>query len=293
MSSQSELPSKNTVESADSSLPRSDLDLQFPWRSPPERTLDDVGGLAEIKEELRRVVVRPLGSKQAEYERFGINIPNLLFEGPPGTGKTYTAEALAGELGYPFIVATPARIQSKFVNESGDQIQRLFREAAHLGSEYGHAVIFMDEIDGLLPIRGSQDQHHEDSKVVAELLSYLERSSQNNTLVIGATNRRDQLDPAAVRPGRMDREFDFGYPDRETRYAVLKHHLQTPPTDLTHTDLQQIAVETEGWSSAAVKSLAEDAARLAVERSASSVEYQDMLTALESTTRQNERSITE
>jgi len=146
----------------------------------------------------------------------------------------------------------------------------------------------MDEVDALLPARGNQDQHHEDSKVVAEMLSYLERSSENNTLVIGATNRRDQLDPAAVRSGRIGREFHFGYPDRETRYSVLKHHLRVRPTDLSRTDIQHVAVETEGWSSAAVTTLVEDAARLAVERNAPAVEYRDLLTAFESIADKNE-----
>lgn len=281
MSSQSELPSENTVENDDSSLSRSDLDLQFPWNRPPNRGLDDIGGLSNIIEELRRVVVRPLGPNRAEYERFGIDIPNLLFEGPPGTGKTYTAEALAGELDYPFVVATPARVQSRFVNESGDQIQRLFREAAHLGDQFGHSVVFFDEVDALLPARGGQNQHQEDSKIVAEFLSYLERSSENNTLVIAATNRRDELDPATVRSGRIDREIHFGYPDRETRYSVLKQHLRSRPTDLSRTDLQQVAAETEGWNSARVSALVDDAARLAVDRGASAIEYQDLLTAFE------------
>jgi len=130
-----------------------------------------------------------------------------------------------GELDYPFLVATPARVQSRFVNESGDQIQRLFREAARLEDQFDLSVVFFDEIDALLPARGRENQHQEDSKIVAEFLSYLERSSENNTLVIAATNRRDELDPAAIRPGRIDRKLHFGYPDRETRYSVLKQHL--------------------------------------------------------------------
>lgn len=257
-----------------------DVDLQFPWRSPPNMSLDDVGGLSDIKGELRRLVVRPLGPKSQAYQRFDIDVPNLLFEGPPGTGKTYTARGLAGELGYPFIVATPARIQSKWVNESGDQIQRLFREAAHLGDEYGQVVIFMDEIDAIIPERGGSGQHHEDTKVVAELLSYLERSTKHQTLVIGATNRRDRLDPAAVRPGRFDQEFTFDYPDRETRYAVLKQHLRDRPTSLSQEALQQVAVKTEDWSSAAIATLAEDAARRAVERDAKAIEQGDLLASI-------------
>lgn len=262
-----------------------DVDLQFPWRRPPEMTLDDVGGLTTVKEELRKTVVRPLGPKKEEYERFGIQVPNLLFEGPPGTGKTYTAQALAGELGFPYIIVTSARLQSKWVNESGDQVKRLFREAAHLAGEYGQAVIFMDEIDAIIPERGGQEQHHEDTKVVAELLSYLERSSENETLVIGSTNRRDQLDSAAVRPGRFDREFHFGVPDRETRYAVLKQHLDDRPTSLSQEAIQRAAVETEGWSSAAVTSLVDDAARQAVARDATAIEREDIIAALEQRSR--------
>lgn len=274
-------PSDKGESTRESVSVTADVDLQFPWRSPPDVTLGDVGGLSEIKDELRRLVVRPLGPKSQAYQRFDIGVPNLLFEGPPGTGKTYTARGLAGELGYPFIVATPARIQSKWVNESGDQIQRLFREAAHLGDEYGQAVIFMDEIDAIIPERGGSGQHQEDTKVVAELLSYLERSTEHQTLVVGATNRRDQLDPAAVRAGRFDREFTFRYPDRETRYAVLKQHLRDRPTSLSREALQEIAVKTEGWSSAAISTLTEDAARRAVERGAAAIENEDLIPPIE------------
>ncbi|WP_430639387.1 ATP-binding protein [Haloferax volcanii] len=282
MSSQTNLPTETDTSGNEGTLTEdTELELEFPWRRPPDRGLDDIGGLSDITEKLRQVVVRPLGPNRTEYDRFGIDVPNLLFEGPPGTGKTYTAEALAGELDYPFLVATPARVQSRFVNESGDQIQRLFREAARLGDQFGLSVVFFDEVDALLPARGRENQHQEDSKIVAEFLSYLERSSENNTLVIAATNRRDELDPAAVRSGRIDRELHFGYPDRETRYSVLKQHLQARPTNLSRTDIQQVAAETEGWSSAKVTSLVDDAARLAVERSSSAVEYRDLITAFE------------
>ena len=264
-SNRSDRDDPNTVSST------VDVDLEFPWRSPPELDFDDVGGFDEIKEEIRRTVVRPLGPKYEEYRRFGVTVPNLLFTGPPGTGKSYTAKALAGELGYPFVILTTGRLQSKWINESSNQVQRLFREAATLADQHGHAVIFADEIDSVLPARTNTDKHHEDSKVVTEFLAFLERTASNDTLFIGATNCRDQLDPAAIRNGRIDRELRFGLPDTSTRGAILRQQLSGRPSDVTSAEMSTVAKETEGATAADLEKLVDEAARYAVENDDSAI----------------------
>ncbi|WP_246988404.1 AAA family ATPase [Halorientalis marina] len=257
-----------------------DIDLSFPWRTAPDRSLDDVGGLDQLKRELRRTAVRPLGPKRSEYRRFNVDVPNLLFAGPPGTGKSHSATALAGELGYPYVVVTCGRLQSRWLNESTDRVQQLFREAAHIGQRYGHAVILAEEIDTLLPARGGTEQHQEDNKVTSEFLAYLERTTENETLFVGTTNRRDELDPAAVRSGRIDREFQFAMPSEETRAAILKQQLANRPSKVPAEDVSRIATETEGVSAAALTTLVTEAARYAVEQGDSEIRSKHLATAV-------------
>ncbi|MFC6875285.1 ATP-binding protein [Halobellus marinus] len=261
----------SSVSNPDDILPGSDIELSFPWRSAPERTLDDVGGMENLKQELRRSVIRPLGPKRDEYERFGIDVPNLLFGGPPGTGKTYSATALAGELGYPFVVLTAGRLQSRWVNESTDHVQRLFREAARIGEEHGQAVIIADELDTLLPRRGGDEKHQEDNKVVTEFLAYLERTAENNTLFIGATNRPDELDEAVIRNGRIDRRFKFTAPNKPTRTAILEQQLADRPARVSSEELSRLAAETEGATAATLTTIVNEAARNAVEQGAAAI----------------------
>lgn len=260
-----------SVDNADESLSGIDVELSFPWQPAPERTLDDIGGMGALKDELRRSIVRPLGPKREQYEQFGINVPNLLFAGPPGTGKTYSAVALAGELGYPYVMMTAGRLKSRWVNESTDHVQRLFREAATIGEKHGHAVIIADELDTLVPRRGGDSNHQEDDKVVTELLAYLERCHENNTLFIGATNRPDDLDPAAVRNGRIDRKFRFTLPNKPTRVAILKQQLEDRPVRVSEAELSRLAEETEEASAAALTTIVDEAARNAVEQGAATI----------------------
>lgn len=272
MTTTTSTPSDSNVSNPDDILPGSDIELSFPWRPAPDRTLDDVGGMKNLKEELRRSVIRPLGPKRDEYDRFGIDVPNLLFGGPPGTGKTYSATALAGELGYPFVVLTAGRLQSRWINESTDHVQRLFREAARIGDEHGHAVIIADELDTLLPRRGGDEKHQEDNKVVTEFLAYLERTAENDTLFIGATNRPDELDDAVIRNGRIDRRFKFTAPNKPTRTAILEQQLADRPARIPTEELSQIAEETEGATAATLTTIVDEAARNAVEERAAVID---------------------
>lgn len=277
-SSSSQAPDDTPLESGDFQQ-NLDIELSFPWREPPDRTLDDIAGLDALKEELRRAVVNPLGPRRDQYERFKIDVPNLLFAGEPGTGKTHSATALAGELGYPYVTITSGRLQSRYINESTDRVQTLFREAAHIGQKHGHAVIIAEELDTLVPARGGSDKHHEDNKVVTEFLAYLERCHANETLFIATTNRRDELDPAAVRAGRIDCEFEFDLPGRETRAAILRQQLAARPSQVSATDIERIAAELE-ITPATLTTLVEEGARTAVELGDCAIRSEHLATAI-------------
>lgn len=261
----------STGSTRDAILPGADVELAFPWRPAPERTLADVGGMDALTHELRRLIVRPLGPARERYQRFGVDVPNLLFAGPPGTGKTYVATALAGELGYPFVFLTAGRLQSKWINESADNVQRLFREAARIGDEHSYAVIIADELDALLPARENGSKHHEDDKVVTEFLAYLERCPQRSTLFIGTTNRREALDTAALRYGRIDQQFQFDLPDKTTRRGILEQQLADRPTRLPEAALDRLADVTEGVPAAALTTIVDDAARYAAADNAEAI----------------------
>jgi len=253
---------------------------QFPWRSPPARSFDDVGGLDDIKNQLDRLVVRPLLHDREEYARFQVTVPNVLLYGPPGTGKTYLTEALVGELGYPFVKITPSLVQSRFVNESAERVRGLFAEAKDIAKQYGHAVIFIDEVDVVLGSRDTANAHHEDQKVVNEFLTFLEESGEQNVYVVAATNRRERLDEAAVRAGRFDREFHVGIPDDQTRREIFQTHLEGRPNVVSDSELDWCVENTEQWNGAEIATTIDEAARRAVERGGDAIQYEDLVDAI-------------
>jgi SpoVK/Ycf46/Vps4 family AAA+-type ATPase len=252
----------------------------FPWQSPSSRSFDDVGGLDSIKEQLERLVVRPLIENREEYARLNVTVPNVLLYGPPGTGKTYLTEALVGEIGYPFVKITPSIVQSRFVNESAERVRDLFTEAREIAEQYGHAVIFIDEVDVVLGSRDMANAHHEDQKVVNEFLTFLEESGQQNVYVVAATNRRERLDEAAVRAGRFDREFHIGIPGAETRREIFRTHLEGRPNTVSDDDLTWCVENTEKWNGAEIAITIDEAARRAVERGGDTIQHEDLVDAI-------------
>ncbi|XP_029868450.1 ATPase family AAA domain-containing protein 2 isoform X4 [Aquila chrysaetos chrysaetos] len=186
---------------------------------------DGVGGLSDHISALKEMVVFPLLYPEV-FDRFKIQPPRgCLFYGPPGTGKTLVARALANECSQgdrriAFFMRKGADCLSKWVGESERQLRLLFDQAYQMRP----SIIFFDEIDGLAPVRSSkQDQIH--SSIVSTLLALLDGlDSRGEIVVIGATNRLDSIDPALRRPGRFDREFLFGLPNKEARKEIFKIH---------------------------------------------------------------------
>ncbi|KAI4892235.1 hypothetical protein NFI96_028198, partial [Prochilodus magdalenae] len=228
---------------------------------------DSVGGLDSHISALKEMIVFPLLYPEV-FDKFKIQPPRgCLFYGPPGTGKTLVARALvnefsSGEKKVSFFMRKGADCLSKWVGESERQLRLLFDQAYQMRP----SIIFFDEIDGLAPVRSSrQDQIH--SSIVSTLLALMDGlDSRGEVVVIGATNRLDFIDPALRRPGRFDREFLFGLPDREARLAILKIHTRQwkpPPSDAFLENLADMCV---GYCGADIKAICTESALCALRR---------------------------
>ncbi len=257
--------------------------LEYDWTTNTGVSMDDVGGMTELKEELKTDIVLPLTSGREKADKLGIPLPNIVFHGPPGTGKTFMAKALATELGLPFAHLSGADVQSKWINESAEKINTLFDEAKALAKKEGGAIVFLDELDAVLKQRsGAGQSHEEDNKVVAEFLNHLQETSEHYILFIGATNRLEALDDAGVRSGRIDKKVQIGKPDQAARKAVLRAQLRNRPNQLTDDHIERIAALTDGLVASDIESIVVDAARKsAFGREDDEIVWDDIAGALE------------
>ncbi|ADI31223.1 CDC48 family AAA ATPase [Staphylothermus hellenicus] len=226
----------------------------------PEVSWDDIGGLNDVKQELRRAVEWPMKYPEV-FKRLGIKPPRgILLYGPPGTGKTLLAKAVATESGANFIAVRGPEILSKWVGESEKAIREIFRKARL----YAPAVIFFDEIDAIAPARGYAFDSRVTERIVSQLLTEMDGINRlNNVVVIAATNRPDILDPALLRPGRFDKLIYVPPPDLNGRIEILKIHTRNMPL-AKDVDLYEIARLTEGYSGADLEALVREAAMRAL-----------------------------
>jgi len=230
----------------------------------PTTEFADVGGLDDAKDELERAVTWPL-SYGPLFDAAGADPPTgVLLYGPPGTGKTLLARAIAGESGVNFIQVAGPELLDRYVGESEKAVRELFDRARQAAP----AIVFFDEIDAVATDRDAAggDGSGVSERVVSQLLTELDRASDNpNLVVLAATNRRDALDPALLRPGRLETHVEVPEPDREARRKILEVHTRGKPlTD--EVDLERVADETEGYSGAEIASLSRAAAMRAIER---------------------------
>uniref|UniRef100_A0A3P8PIQ6 ATPase family AAA domain-containing protein 2 n=1 Tax=Astatotilapia calliptera TaxID=8154 RepID=A0A3P8PIQ6_ASTCA len=228
---------------------------------------DSIGGLSGHISALKEMVVFPLLYPEV-FDNFKIQPPRgCLFYGPPGTGKTLVARALANECSHgnrkvSFFMRKGADVLSKWVGESERQLRLLFEQAYRMRP----SIIFFDEIDGLAPVRSSrQDQIH--SSIVSTLLALMDGlDSRGEVVVIGATNRLDSIDPALRRPGRFDREFLFGLPDREARKDILKIHTRQWKPPPSEDFLDELSEKCVGYCGADIRAVCTEAALCALRR---------------------------
>jgi len=226
----------------------------------PEVRWEDVGGLDEVKQQLREAIEWPM-KKPEVFEKMGIRPPKgILLYGPPGCGKTLLAKAVATESEANFIAVKGPEILSKWVGESEKAVREIFRRARQVAP----AIVFFDEIDSIAPARGFRHDSGVTDRIVNQLLAELDGiQTLKNVVVIGATNRADIIDSALLRPGRFDRIIYVPPPDKKARYEILKVHTRKVPLD-KDVDLLRIAELTAGYSGADLEALVREAVVLAL-----------------------------
>jgi len=218
---------------------------------------EDIGGLEEVKQELREAVEWPLKYPES-FRRFGIEPPKgILLYGPPGCGKTLLAKAVATESEANFVSVKGPEVFSKWVGESERAIRELFRKARQVAP----AVIFIDEIDALAPMRGlGVGDSMVTERVVSQLLTEVDGLEKlEGVVVIGATNRPDIIDPALLRPGRFDRIIYVPPPDLKARLEIFKVHTKHMPL-AEDVSLEKLAEMTEGYTGADIAAVCREAA---------------------------------
>jgi len=230
----------------------------------PNIKWEDIGGLEEVKQELREAVEWPLKYPKA-FQRLGITPPKgILLYGPPGTGKTLLAKAVANESEANFIGIRGPEVLSKWVGESEKRVREIFRKARQAAP----TVIFIDEIDAIAQARGSDVNRVMDT-LLNQLLTEMDGIEENSgVVVIAATNRPDILDPALLRPGRFDRLILVPAPDEKARLEILKVHTRRVPL-ASDVSLEELAKKTEGYSGADLAALVREAALIALRRAVS------------------------
>lgn len=231
--------------------------------SSKKATFDDVAGADEEKEELKEIVDFLRDNKK--YTEIGARIPKgVLLLGPPGTGKTLLARAVAGEAKVPFFSISGSDFVEMFVGVGASRVRDLFEQA----KKNAPAIIFIDEIDAVGRQRGAGlgGGHDEGEQTLNQLLVEMDGFEDNDSVIVmAATNRRDILDPALLRPGRFDRQILVGYPDVKGREAILKVHTRNKPL-APDVDLETIAKSTVGFTGADLENLVNEASLLAARK---------------------------
>ena len=241
-------------------------------------TFFDVAGLPEAKEELEEVV--EFLKFPDRFTSIGAKIPSgVLLVGPPGTGKTLLARAVAGEAGVPFFSISGSEFVEMFVGVGASRVRDLFTQA----KRHSPCIIFVDEIDAVGRHRGAGlgGGHDEREQTLNQILVEMDGfDTNNNVIVIAATNRPDILDPALLRPGRFDRRVTIDNPDVNGRTEILGVHAKGKPID-TKVDLSTVAKQTPGFSGADLANLINESALLAARNNAKKIYLADLTEAID------------
>ena len=226
----------------------------------PQVRWTDVGGLDAIKQELVEAVEWPLKYPEA-FEAINTKPPKgIMLFGPPGTGKTMLAKAVANESEANFISIKGPEMLSKYVGESEKAVREIFRKA----KQASPAIIFFDEVDSIAPIRGISSDSHVTERVISQMLTEMDGMEElKDVLVIAATNRPDMVDSALLRPGRLDRLIYVTPPCADARKAIFKIHLDGKPLD-NKVDLAELARMTDGYVGSDIEAICREASIMAL-----------------------------
>ncbi len=227
----------------------------------PKVKWDEVGGLEDVKQQLKETVEWPLTNPEG-FERLGIKPPRgLLLYGPPGNGKTLIAKAIATESAANFIAIKGPEVMSKWVGESEKKLREVFRKAKQVSP----CIVFLDELDALAPTRGTGGDNNVSDRLVDQLLTSMDGlENMEGVITIGATNRPEVIDSALLRPGRFDRMILVGEPDEDARKKILKIHTKSVP--LKNVKLGVLAKKMVGYTGADIESVVREAAILALRK---------------------------
>lgn len=218
-----------------------------------------ISGMDELKELLQREVIDVITNPE-EYARYGLTIPNgMLLYGPPGCGKTFFAKHFAEEVGFNYMEVKPSTLKSKWVNATQENIGKMFAEA----EENAPTVIFIDEMNELVPNRDNGNVHEMTLGAVNEMLAQMDRTGEKGIFIIGATNYPNMIDPAILRAGRLDKKYYLAPPDKKARELMLKMYLEKRPYDFG-IDYEHLADLTKNYVSADLKLIVDDASRKAL-----------------------------
>jgi transitional endoplasmic reticulum ATPase len=226
----------------------------------PDVSWDDIGGLADVKQELQEAVEWPLKYHGLFVHSDATPPKGILLYGPPGTGKTLMAKAAAHESEANFISIKGPELLSKWVGESEKGVREVFRKARQASP----CIVFFDEIDAIAPTRGLGSDSHVTERVISQLLTELDGLEVlSNVIIIAATNRPDIIDAALLRPGRFDRLLYVPPPDKEARTQIFKIHTSKKPL-AEDVKIDTLANQTEGYTGADIAALASAAVMLAL-----------------------------
>lgn len=234
---------------------------EFEWEA-PEWSFEDIGGREKIIERLEELVIDPVEQKE-QHQEYEIPVPNgILLEGPPGTGKSVLAKALASELDRRILDISLGDIREKFAGESEQNLQRLFTQAR----EHQPVVIIIDEVDSMVYSRTGNDPGAGMRELISQFLKEMPSLQWEDILIVGTTNLSGDLDDAAMRPGRFGHRFTVGMPDKQCRQEVLRVHLRSKPVASSDIDLHEVARHTHGYTCADLRQVTIEASRRALQQ---------------------------